>query len=574
MVAAYLVGSRGTLKHALALGGIVTFTHTGIVLAVGLITLAASRYLVPTDLFPILEIASGVLIIIMGLSLLRQRWRGWRSVRQKRERERVSGEFGLSTSPPSGKQRIAIGEAVPVQVFDAALPVDDRAGMVHWRSLIVLGVSGGLVPCPDAIAILLVAVAINRIALGLSLIVTFSLGLAMILIAIGVAIVQSKHLFARFDRVERHAPAISVVSAVIVLGLGLGLTWQAANGSGFLAQSVVAETPISTPIAPLTAAINKPRPSITLQNAQIIYQVSDDQGLAQLYAVPAAGGEPVPLSEAPYGIWDYTIAPDKQTLVYVQIREDRGSDLWLLAGNGRHESLLECPAVACTKAIFNSDGSRILYSRLEFGSENLFGTTTLWQLDVTTGETEPIFQDSNLPGYSPGWSDDGQWLSYIVPGTPATIHIYNLMDGRHHELSLMSGMGGVWQPAGESLVYAEIDTAALKAGSPAATRLQHFDAAMGEITDLSQSTQVNDRGAVWSPDGAKIAFLRQEMTNDLLERGNQIWLMDEDGRNAQPLTAIPNTLHRKTGLVVRRPFPLIPTSRPRFPPGSTDHPVA
>ena len=56
---------------------------------------------------------------------------------------------------------------------------------ITWRSLIALGISGGLVPCPDAIAILLVAIAINRIILGLALIISFSLGLAVVLIVIG-----------------------------------------------------------------------------------------------------------------------------------------------------------------------------------------------------------------------------------------------------------------------------------------------------------------------------------------------------------------------------------------------------
>ena len=96
-----------------------------------------------------------------------------------------------------------------------------------------LGVSGGLVPCPDAIAILLVAIAINRIALGLSLIVAFSFGLAVVLIAIGIAMVHSRRLFDKMDAFGRWAPVMPVISALIVLGLGLVLTISALGNIGW-----------------------------------------------------------------------------------------------------------------------------------------------------------------------------------------------------------------------------------------------------------------------------------------------------------------------------------------------------
>ena len=96
-----------------------------------------------------------------------------------------------------------------------------------WRSLIALGVSGGLVPCPDAIAILLVAVAINRILLGLALIISFSLGLAVVLIAIGLLMVNSRRLFDRMNLFNRFTPILPIVSALIVVALGVGLTYGA-----------------------------------------------------------------------------------------------------------------------------------------------------------------------------------------------------------------------------------------------------------------------------------------------------------------------------------------------------------
>lgn len=573
LVAAYLVGTRGTPKHAAALGGVVTLTHTGSVLAIGTLTLVASRFLVPTDLFPILEMASGLLIMAMGAGLLWQRWRGWRGVQQKRAREKamavaqaikVTGnkkqetENGKpvhtaltpSSQPPvSNRQLIAVGADIPVRVYDQALTADAGVGVVRWRSLIGLGVSGGLVPCPDAIAILLVAVALNRIALGLSLIFSFSLGLAAVLIVIGLTMVQSRRLFARFSRVERHAPAIAVASALVVLFLGVGLTWNAARGTGYLARAQVnadAVNPAAVANPPSAAQLkaSKPGPAFSLQTARILYVVLDDQGMYQLYSVPAGGGEPTVLTQTAYGIWNYTVSPDQQTLVYAALRADRGSDLWVLDGYGRNQLLLECPQTACRNATFAPDGSRIVYEQLDTSPENVAGTTTLWWLDLATGETAPVFQDTSLPGFSPAWSPDGQWLSYIAPAMPTKIQLYNLADGRSHEFPTMTSMSVVWSPAGQSLLLTDVNRETLREGSQALTHLLRFDVADAALTDISRTPDVSDSWPAWSPDGQWVAFVRRVFAGGQPERGNQVWVMRADGTEARPVTDSPHTLHQ------------------------------
>lgn len=555
LVAAYLVGTRGTPKHAAALGGVVTLTHTGSVLAIGTLTLVASRFLVPTDLFPILEIASGLLIMAMGVGLLWQRWRGWRGVQQKRQREKAAAMAEASSQlsgnsnqfPAANRQRIAIGADISTRVYDEVLTAESGVGMVRWRSLIGLGVSGGLVPCPDAIAILLVAVALNRIALGLSLIVSFSLGLAVVLIAIGLAMVQSRRLFARFGQVERYAPAIAVASALVVLALGLGLTWNALRGTGYLAQAQIDEgvgsaTAVTTPHPQLKA--NKPAHTFSLAAARVLYMVLDEQGMYQLYSMPVTGGVSTPLTQTPYGIWNYTVAPDRQRVIYAAIRADRGSDLWLLAGNGRQRRLLECPQTACRNAAFAPDGTRIVYEQLDISPENVAGTTTLWWLDLATGETAPVFQDISLPGFSPAWSPDGQWLSYIAPAMPTKIQLYNLSDGRSHEFPTMTSMSVVWSPTGQSLLLTDVNRETLREGSQALTHLLRFDVEGAVLTDISQALDVSDSWPTWSPDGEWVAFVRRVFADGQPERGNQVWVMRGDGTDARPVTVASNTLHQ------------------------------
>lgn len=74
LIAAYLIGSRGTVKHAVVLGSVITLTHTASVIVVGLLALFASQYIVPELLVPILEIGSGMLVVLIGVRLIHARW--------------------------------------------------------------------------------------------------------------------------------------------------------------------------------------------------------------------------------------------------------------------------------------------------------------------------------------------------------------------------------------------------------------------------------------------------------------------------------------------------------------------
>ncbi|MBI1881456.1 MAG: sulfite exporter TauE/SafE family protein [Chloroflexi bacterium] len=198
LVAAYLIGSRGTAGHAVALGSIVTFTHTASVIAIGLLALLASQFIVPNVLAPALEILSGILVVSMGLRLLWARWQ----VHNGQEHPRHHAHDHEHPHP-----------------HDHDLPEQ-----VKLSDLLALGISGGLVPCPEALGIMLIAIGLNRILLGLGLIVAFSLGLAVVLIVIGILLVRSKSFLDRLGGLGgRWQKLLPLASAVIVCFLGLGI---------------------------------------------------------------------------------------------------------------------------------------------------------------------------------------------------------------------------------------------------------------------------------------------------------------------------------------------------------------
>ena len=206
MVAAYLIGSRGTAKHAALLGLVVTITHTLGVFALGLITLFASRYVVPERLYPILSVVSGLSVCGVGLWLLYSRIRGLGHSHAHDHEHEPAHDAGHSHEP-GGHHHHHLPE-----------------GAVTARTLIALGISGGIVPCPSALVVLLSAIALHRIVYGLALITSFSLGLASVLIAIGLMVVSARHWIDRLpasrlrfgDSILQRLPIASAAAVTLV----------------------------------------------------------------------------------------------------------------------------------------------------------------------------------------------------------------------------------------------------------------------------------------------------------------------------------------------------------------------
>ena len=213
MVAAYLIGTRGTPRHAVALGAVVTFTHTIGVFALGLVTLLLSQYILPEDLFPWLNLASGLLVVIVGVGVLRSRMR-WARARRMGKHDHSHGDHGHHHPHDHSHDH---GDHDHHHVPD----------QVTWKGLIGMGAAAGLIPCPSALVVLLGAIAQHQVALGLLLIVAFSAGLAMTLTALGLAVVLSRRAISRFSIPSGVTTALPALSAVVIVGVGFVLTANA-----------------------------------------------------------------------------------------------------------------------------------------------------------------------------------------------------------------------------------------------------------------------------------------------------------------------------------------------------------
>ena len=183
IVGAYLIGSRGTVPQAIFLGIVVTVTHTFSVILLGVACLFFFQKYLPPTLIPWIGVASGLLMTLLGLTLL-------------------SGD-------------------VPTFIHHHH---DDEDGHHHHHGpgghhhhhhmpdkltlggLLTLGITGGMVPCPEALAVLLTALALNKLMLGLLILLAFSGGLAFVLVLIGIVMVRAAALF------EKRYPSKGMIS--------------------------------------------------------------------------------------------------------------------------------------------------------------------------------------------------------------------------------------------------------------------------------------------------------------------------------------------------------------------------
>jgi ABC-type nickel/cobalt efflux system permease component RcnA len=190
IVAAYLVGRRGTPWHAAALGGIVTATHTIGVFTLGLVTLALSQFIVPETLYPWLNLVSGVMVVAIGITVFRSRLRHRRGHAHGHDHHHHDEQLGRG-------------------------------------SLLAVGISGGLLPCPSALVVLLAAISLHRVAFGMILILAFSAGLALSITGIGLIAVFAKQVFRRASFDGRLVRLLPAVSALVILAAGLAMTARA-----------------------------------------------------------------------------------------------------------------------------------------------------------------------------------------------------------------------------------------------------------------------------------------------------------------------------------------------------------
>jgi nickel/cobalt exporter len=200
LIGSNLVGARGTPQHAVLLGLVTTITHTLTIFLLGLGALFASHYVIPEQLYPILSVASGLTVCGVGVRLLQRRLHS--------EADHCSHHHHHEAGSGSHYHE----------------PSSDASSDTSMASLMSLGIAGGMVPCPSALVLLLSAIALHQTAYRLFLISSFSAGMASVLVAVGLLVLYAKQWLDQFAAPERLGQQLSIVSAVVIVCAGIGLT--------------------------------------------------------------------------------------------------------------------------------------------------------------------------------------------------------------------------------------------------------------------------------------------------------------------------------------------------------------
>jgi ABC-type nickel/cobalt efflux system permease component RcnA len=235
MVAAYLVGTRGSVRDAIALGATVTVTHTAGVIGLGVVALALSAWILPEDLYPWLNLTAGLMVVGVGAQVLRRRLREARGDDHGHDHghDHDHDHTHDHGHDHDGHHHHDGHDHRAHHHHDGHGPLHHHGPAGHDHptagrgSIIALGASAGLIPCPTALVVLLGAISQHRLGLGLVLIVAFSAGLAATLTGLGIAVVHASRALARLRVPGRFAGSASAVSAALIVVIGAVLTAQA-----------------------------------------------------------------------------------------------------------------------------------------------------------------------------------------------------------------------------------------------------------------------------------------------------------------------------------------------------------
>lgn len=256
IVAAYLVGARSTPWHAVYLGLTVTATHTLVVFALGLITVLAPRSILPNQLYPWLGLISGLIVTGMGATMAISRCRRLKQMGLP-DHHHPHGyshchDHGHSDQGLQAGHDHSHGHAEKEHSLDphrdhshfhphsdhdyfhhrdhihSGLPPGADDMHVSWKALLGLGISGGLLPCPAALVLLLTAISLGRAGFGMILVTVFSLGLAGVLITVGLLFIKGGRLLGQIPQVSGFSRWLPAVSSLLVFGIGILITVRVA----------------------------------------------------------------------------------------------------------------------------------------------------------------------------------------------------------------------------------------------------------------------------------------------------------------------------------------------------------
>ena len=228
LIAAYMIGTKGRAVDGILLGLIVTFTHTFSVIILGIAAKLLAHSYSEIQLHAWLGLGSSAIILIVGIWMLKQRLNRNSSHNHihlfgsshEHHHEHVHPHHSHEYSHPHSHTQASHEHIHPgVHEHQNAAAVTPAERYNKWN-LLLLGISGGLIPCPAAIATLLAAIGAGKIAKGLTVTLFFSLGLGLVMMTIGLILSQASRLTEKIGGNQELSRRLGIFSALIIIALG------------------------------------------------------------------------------------------------------------------------------------------------------------------------------------------------------------------------------------------------------------------------------------------------------------------------------------------------------------------
>lgn len=534
IVTAYMLGSKGNWLYAVYLGGIVAVTHTLTVIVIGLLLLFTSRLIMPTSFFPLMEVLSGALILIIGAFLIFNATKFYRKRSRDLKKEEEAQSAVEVVDEATGRARIKIEQPIteeaPSHLHMGPKYVPRHkadTSKMDWRTLLAIGTSGGMVPCPDAVAIMVIASASQQLPLGIFLISCFSIGIAVSLILVGLSVMKGRQFLARFTFFERAIPYAPLASAVVIFSLGIGLTYSALGRYQPPARR-------SAPQAVVTSA------PFVLADAKVVYMDYDLERKNQLYMSAPVQLAQEAITAEPGGVVDFVVDNNRGVVLYTNYDSDtRLSEIiQMQPDGGERVSLYQMDNALIQGLVLTPDGAQLAFELIEFPDEQaMYGSMRIWLLNLGDGSVTPLIDNPQVFNFNAGFSYDMSWLTY-VNSIDSSIYLYGFEEGVSSFIPNNVGTKVFWAPHENRFLYTnlvETDDGKLYAN------LFLYDPADGSAVNITDQLDGETNGGVWSPDGSAIAIVHRD--GDVMD-GTKIMLYDPVSSSVEMVVADTGYFHK------------------------------
>lgn len=272
--------------------------------------------------------------------------------------------------------------------------------------------------------------------------------------------------------------------------------------------------------------------TIRVRPAQILY-LSPLSGSSEIWENSLDGKVKKQLTLTGGKVVDFAPARSGESVAYSIKNQQGGIDLWLVDRNGQgNKKILDCGVDWCNSPSWSPEGEQIAYSRTQKGSSNTGSTTSrIWQLDLSSGQAAPLFNDPKVTGTMPSWSPDGLRIASFDNQAGGT-RVFDLQTKQDIILHSSEGQIGSWSFDGKKMLFIDSNPADLNPHD-------HIYEANFEIQanhplpDPVSAVDVIYSVPELAPDGNLLAIGLRYADGPI---SKQIWLMGEDGTQAHPLT--------------------------------------